>query len=45
MPRPCAANFDNMFTLARHRFVERIATLPPARLTEVCEAYRFAAGC
>jgi mRNA interferase MazF len=45
MPLPCAANFDNTFTLARRHFLERITTLPPVRLTEVCEAYRFAAGC
>ncbi len=45
MPQLCAANFDNTFTLARHRLVERITTLPPTRLGEVCEAYRFAAGC
>jgi mRNA interferase MazF len=45
LPRPCAANFDNLFTLARSRFVERIGTLPESRLDEVCEAYRFAAGC
>lgn len=35
MPHPCAANFDNMFTLARRRFAEHITTLPPARLAEV----------
>lgn len=45
MPQPCAANFDNTFTLTRGRLQERIATLPPARLDEVCHAYRFAAGC
>ncbi len=45
MPRACAANFDNTFTLAHSAFVERIMTLPPTRLAEVCEAYRFAAGC
>lgn len=45
MPQACAANFDNTFTLARSRFAERITTLPSERLDEVCEAYRFAAGC
>lgn len=45
MPQACAANFDNIFTLARRRFVERITALPPRRLTEACDAYRFAAGC
>lgn len=45
MPQRCAANFDNTFTLAHSRFVERITTLAAARATEVCAAYRFAAGC
>lgn len=45
MPRTCAANFDNVFTLARHRFDTRITALTPERLDEVCDAYRFAAGC
>lgn len=40
-----AANFDNTFTLAVGRFEERITALSPARLDEVCAAYRFAAGC
>ncbi len=45
LPRPCAANFDNVFTLRRERLRERIAALPSARLDEVCRAYRFAVGC
>lgn len=45
VPRDCAANFDNLFTLRRERLRERIALLPTARLDEVCRAYRFAAGC
>ncbi|MDQ3350469.1 MAG: type II toxin-antitoxin system PemK/MazF family toxin [Actinomycetota bacterium] len=45
MPRACAANFDNTFTLGRDRFDARITSLPPARLDEICEAYRFAGGC
>ena len=45
MPRSCAVNFDNTFTLARHRLLDRLTTLPPGRLPEVCDAYRFAAGC
>lgn len=45
LPRTCAANFDNVFTLSRQRFVQRIAALPADRLSEVCDAYRFAAGC
>ncbi len=45
MPRSCAASFDNLFTLRRERLTERIATLGDHRDTELCAAYRFAAGC
>jgi len=45
MPTPCAVNFDNTFTLTRSRFLKRMTTLPSTRLAQVCEAYRFAAGC
>jgi mRNA interferase MazF len=45
MPRPCAANFDNLFTLRRERFQRFIASLGPHRHEELCTAYRFAAGC
>lgn len=45
LPRRCAANFDNLFTLRRSRFESRITRLGDERLVEVCRAYRFAAGC
>lgn len=45
LPRPCAANFDNVFTLRRDRLRTRIAGLSAARMEEVCRSYRFAAGC
>lgn len=45
LPRPCAANFDNVFTLSRSRFTSRISRLADERLAEVCRSYRFAAGC
>jgi mRNA interferase MazF len=45
LPRRCAANFDNVFTLHRSRFENRIGQLGDERLVEVCRAYRFAAGC
>jgi mRNA interferase MazF len=45
LPAPCAANFDNLFTLHRSRFQGRIARLDDDRLAQVCRAYRFAAGC
>jgi len=45
LPRECAANFDNVFTLSRSRFKQRITQLAEPRLREVCRAYQFAAGC
>lgn len=45
LPKDCAANFDNMFTLHRSRFERRITRLADERLAAVCRAYRFAAGC
>ncbi len=45
LPRDCAANFDNVFTLHRSRFERRISRLTDDRLDEVCQAYRFAVGC
>lgn len=45
LPRTCAANFDNVFTLRVADFEERITRLSDSALTEVCAAYRFAAGC
>lgn len=45
LDRFCAANFDNVFTLGRDRFRDRISGLGADRMVEVCAAYRFAAGC
>jgi mRNA interferase MazF len=45
LPRACAANFDHVFTLRRDRLRDRIATLSPDRMQEVCAAHRFAVGC
>nr|WP_300019426.1 type II toxin-antitoxin system PemK/MazF family toxin [Pseudonocardia sp.] len=45
LPRRCAANFDNVFTLRRERLRTPIARLSTTRLDEVCRAHRFAVGC
>lgn len=45
VPRRSAVNLDNLFSLRKDRFRERITTLSVDRLDEVCAAYRFAAGC
>lgn len=45
LPRACAANLDNVFTLRRDRLRDSIALLSVERLDSVCRSYRFAAGC
>lgn len=45
LPRPCAANFDNTFTLRRERLRDRSGVLAEARWAEVCRAHGFAIGC
>ncbi len=45
MPRPCAANFDNVFTLRRGFFETFITHLDDATMADVCRACRFAVGC
>ena len=45
LPRPCAANFDNLFTLRLDRLRDMITHLPAGKLEEVCRAHRFAADC
>ena len=42
MPAVCAANFDNVQTVPKHRLGERITRLPPSRLAEVAKALSFA---
>lgn len=45
LPKSCAANFDNVFTLGRPNFDEFITRLDPPTMIEICRAYRFATGC
>ena len=45
LPSPCVASFDNIETLPRWAFVERIASLRPGRADEVCAALRLALDC
>lgn len=42
---PCVASFDNVETLPRWAFVDRIADLRPERSAEVCAALRVALDC
>lgn len=45
LPEPCVANFDNIHTVRRAAFRRRIATLPEAKLREVCRRLDLALGC
>jgi mRNA-degrading endonuclease toxin of MazEF toxin-antitoxin module len=45
MPEPCVASFDNLHTLRRSRFHQRITQLGPARLAELCPVFERALGC
>ena len=45
MPEQCVASFDNIYTLPKSRFRERITTLSPARQRELCRVLDAALGC
>lgn len=45
MPSDCALSFDNLLTVPKSLLVERIASLAPDRLIELCVALRVATGC
>jgi mRNA interferase MazF len=45
MPEPCVASFDNLHTLRRSSFRQRITRLGPARLAELCPVLEGALGC
>lgn len=45
LPRPCAADFDNLLTVPKSQLLARIARLSGEQMSEVCRAYRFAADC
>lgn len=44
MPAACAANFDNIQTVPKHKLGGRIARLSPAKLAEATAAIAFALG-
>jgi mRNA interferase MazF len=44
LPTDCAANFDNIQTVSKHKLGERIALLRDSRLVEVARAVSFALG-
>ena len=45
LPRRCAANFDNVFTMSCELLIERISHLRADKLDLICRSYRFAVGC
>lgn len=45
LPRPCAANFDNLLTLPKSALREWVSRLDAEHLNRACRAYRFAADC
>lgn len=45
MPEACVASFDNLHTLRRIHFRQRITRLGPERLAELCPVLEGALGC
>lgn len=45
LPRPCVLSFDNVETVPKWGFVERITTLRESRIGEVCDALAAATDC
>jgi mRNA interferase MazF len=44
LPAPCAANFDHLQTVPKHKLGERITHLSPEKLEAVAAAIAFALG-
>jgi mRNA interferase MazF len=45
MKARCAVNLHNAITVSQQRLGKRVARLGPSRMSQVCEALRFALGC
>ena len=45
LPRPCVLSFDNIETVPKWGFMERIATLGESRVREICHALAIATDC
>ena len=45
MPQRCALSFDNVVTMPKSLFTERICRLTVGRLEQVCRALGAASGC
>jgi mRNA interferase MazF len=45
MPAECVLTLDNLRVVRKSMLAERLTTLSPARLREVCDALGFATAC
>ncbi len=45
MKGPCAVNLHNTITVAQAKLGARVASLPPARMQQICSALAFAVAC
>jgi mRNA interferase MazF len=45
MPAVCVASFDNLHTMRREAFRQRITQLSPEKLEEACQVLARALGC
>lgn len=45
MPYPCALSFDNVLTVPKALITEKITTLGPDKLDELCRALNAAVDC
>lgn len=45
IPRLCVTSFDNLSTIAKGQLAEKIATLSPAKMDEICHALNVTVAC
>ena len=45
VPTSSVVNFDNIHTIRRESFRQRVATLSPARMAQACRTLQAATGC
>ena len=45
LPISCVTSFDNLSTIAKGQLVEKIATLSPAKIDEMCRALNATVAC
>jgi mRNA interferase MazF len=45
VPTESVVNFDNLHTIPRETFRQRVGTLSPARMAEACRTLQAATGC